>query len=125
VSLDEPQPLVRPARDLGEDVRSVGIAEIVALSDRRSHGLAERRQSVRQGLDVVARVGALGAVFSECRSPGDRAHRSVRDSTQLDGTLGDQVDNLLDVLVYVVEELVKGDESRPLDVPVRLLALRL
>ena len=39
--------------------------------------------------------------------------------------LRDQVDILLDVFVHFVEELVKSDEIRTLDVPVRLFALGL
>ena len=44
VRLDEPQPLVNATGNLGEEVRSVGIAKFVALPYGLPNGLAEERQ---------------------------------------------------------------------------------
>ena len=51
--------------------------------------------------------------------------RALGDAAELHRPLGDVVHVVLDVLVDLVEQLVQGDEVRPLDVPVGLLGLRL
>src|SRR5580765_6798472 len=53
VRLDEPEVLVHVARDLGENVRRVLVAELVGLVDGGAHLLAESRKRAGQRLDVV------------------------------------------------------------------------
>jgi len=50
---------------------------------------------------------------------------SFGDTAELDRTIRDQVDEIFDIVVDLVEELVKGNEAWAFDVPVRLFALGL
>src|SRR4051812_32894850 len=68
VGLDEPQPFVHAARDFGEQVGGVAVAEAVGLSDRLADRRAERGQGARQGFNVATAVHRFRRVLAE-RTP--------------------------------------------------------
>ena len=123
--LDEPQPLVDAARHLGEQVGRVQVAQLVGLVDGLPRRLAERRQGRRQRLDVAAAVRGVGRVFGQRAPLRHHPGRPLGHAAELHRPLGDLVHVVLHLLVDLVEQLVQGDEVRPLDVPVGLLGLRL
>ena len=55
-ALDEPQPLIDAARDLGEHVGRIQVAKLVGFVDRLSCGLSKGGQSRRQGVDMAPAV---------------------------------------------------------------------
>jgi hypothetical protein len=91
VRLDEPQPLVHPARDLGEHVGGVLVLELIRLVDararqlpeggqRRRHRLAWSRPALTAGYSGrVERVATWRAV--PCAVPPSCTRRSARSST--------------------------------------------
>ena len=72
MSLDEPQVFVEVARDPGEQVGGVGIAERRGLLDPGAHRLAERRRVQGQlfigDLQAVERIGRQGRAAGPRRS---------------------------------------------------------
>lgn len=56
VRFDLPEELVHTARDLGEEVRGVGIAEVGRRIDSRLHGGAESRKGARERQHVLDRM---------------------------------------------------------------------
>src|SRR5207244_11090395 len=53
MDLDEPEPLVDAARDLGEDVRGAGVLKVVHLFDGEARPATELRENIRQRRDVL------------------------------------------------------------------------
>src|SRR5581483_4872328 len=123
VRLDHPQPLVGSARDLGEDVRRVLVADFVRLVDRLAHALAVGRQRRGQRLDVLLLRVRLVRIFLELASAGDLMDRAFGDAAELDDALRDQIGVLLGIVHDFVEQLVEPDEVLALDVPMGLLGL--
>src|SRR5712671_6201560 len=107
VCFNEPQPLVGAARDLRAYIRRAHVAQIRRLVDGPAHPLPEVGQRRRQGPDVLLARRDREGILRQLRA------------------LGEQVHVLLHCFVDLVEQLVQGDEVRALDVPVRLLRLRL
>ena len=101
------------------------IIHALTLLDGAAHQLAERRQHRGESVDVLPAAPGLHGVFGQRRSLGDRTRCALDAPAQLDGALGDQIDVVLHVLVHLVEELMQGNEMGALDVPMRLLRLRL
>jgi hypothetical protein len=73
---------------------------------------------------VLAAVHGDRGILGQAASPGDRTGRTLDDSPELDGPLGDGVDIVHDRVVDLVEQLVQGDEPRTLGVPVGVFHLR-
>src|SRR5690242_21959895 len=73
VGLDEPEPLVRPARDLGEDVRAVGVVQLVRLLDADPRRPPELGQRVRQRGHVLVARRERQRIVDERGALGDRA----------------------------------------------------
>src|SRR5215813_4186880 len=83
VCLDEPQPLVHPAGDLGEDVRGVRIAELAGLVDGCPGELAVRGQGGGQGVHVLVPLGDVGRVLGQLARLHREAGSALRDATEL------------------------------------------
>jgi hypothetical protein len=124
VRLDQPQLVVDAARDLGEQVGGVDVAELVALVDRVAHRLANACQRLRHRGDMRRGVGDPQPVRFEERPLGRRLNRSLGGAAEGARPFGDLVRVLLDDVGDLVEQLVDRNEGRTADVPMRLLGLR-
>src|SRR6059036_782174 len=122
--LDLPQERVDAARDLGEEVDGVGVAERVGRVDARAGRRAEARGGGGQREHVLAARADIEPVFGEARGLGGDARGAERRAPVLDGVLGEVVGVLEQLVHDLVEELVQRDEARPLHVQCACLACR-
>ena len=76
--LDEPELLVDLARDLREDVRGVGIAELIGAVDRRPRTPGECREASRDRSDVLPAAMSNGYSWIRERFADTRAVPSAR-----------------------------------------------
>src|SRR6266853_370895 len=125
VCFNEPQPLVGAARDLRAYIRRAHVAQIRRLVDGPAHPLPEVGQRRRQGPDVLLARRDREGILRQLRALGHDPRGSLGRTAELNDALREQVHVLLHCFVDLVEQLVQGDEVRALDVPVRLLRLRL
>lgn len=71
-ALDEPEFLVQIAGDVGKQVRRVGVADLVGLSDHRADVLADGGESVGESLNMflarfqMQRVSLQLAALGDC-----------------------------------------------------------
>ena len=110
---DEPQPLVHPARNLGEDIDGVCVVELVELTDRMTRNLAECSERRGESLDIFAAVTALRPVFRERGTRGDGSSGALGATAELDRSLRDEVDVFLDVVIDLVEKWCREMKSGP------------
>src|SRR5438552_12978043 len=123
VRFHKPEPLVHPARDLGENVGAACVLELVHLLDAEPHRAPEAGKRVRQRRHVLRTGGERQRIVNEGRPSLNDAHGPFGDAAELDDSLGDQIHVRLDVFVDLVKQLVERDERGAFHVPVSLLAL--
>ncbi len=73
--LDEPEPFVDPAPDLGEDGSGIGVLKESRLFAGVAHMFAEGGQCRGKGIDVVVSIWRRKLVLVERGTPGDRVCR--------------------------------------------------
>src|SRR6266513_5208084 len=118
VRFHEPQPLVGAPRDLGANVRRVHVVQVRRLVDRPADALPEAGQRRGQGPHVLLARRDGERILRQLRPLGHDPRRPLRDATELNHPLRQQVHVLLHRFVDLVEQLVQGDELGALDVPV-------
>lgn len=65
VGLDKPQQFVCAARNLGEQIGSIGVVGFARHFNRLANRLPERGQCAGQGFDVPSFIGQFGWVLME------------------------------------------------------------
>jgi hypothetical protein len=86
---------------------------------------ATQRHALRRGSTCTRSCGRPSLFIELALTAADAARTPLRDPAELNEPLCEEVDVVLDVAVYVVEELMERDEARSLHIPVRMLALGL
>src|SRR5260221_11021208 len=89
VSLDEPQPFVGAACDLGADVRGRGVVEVVGFADRESHARTERGDGGTQTLHVILAFRDRGGILVELRGFRHIPRGAAGNAPQLADAVGD------------------------------------
>ena len=125
MSFDEPEPLIDSSRDFGKEVGSIRIIQVVRLGDGTPSLVTKGREGGDNTADVRCALGDGQRILIKLRADGCNAHSSFCDAAELDNAFSDQIDIRLDGLGNFIEQLVKANEVRALDVPMRLLHLHL
>src|SRR5687767_13221350 len=82
VGLHEPEPLVDTARDLGKDIGSVGVAQLIELLNPLPTHAAEGRESSGECLHMLLAAADLHRVLAERRAFGGAPSRAFRHSSK-------------------------------------------
>jgi hypothetical protein len=123
--LDEPEPGVDAAGDLGEDIGGIGILKCGRLRAGIACMSPKVGECRRKRSDVAVPTGCRQPISVKRRSVSDRARRSLCYAAQLRDAPGNQVRVLLHALGDLTEQLAQGYEMGSSDVPVGLPALQL
>ena len=123
MGFDQPKLVIDAARNLGEEIRRVGVANCRGPSNRFARRLPERRERRSNREDVFFFVGHAQRIGNEERTLGRDLDRSFGDSAEARGAFGQQVGIALRFPGDLVEQLVDRDEGRTPHVPVGLLQL--
>src|SRR5436190_8454842 len=116
--------LVGRARDLDEQIGRVLVVELERSLDGGARRGAVHTEAVGDRGDGVHARDRVRGVLVECRGCGRHSSGAEREPAESGRPLGDRVDVLEHALGDRVVELVQLDEVAALDVPVRLLELR-
>jgi hypothetical protein len=124
VRLEKPQAFVNRPRDFGEQIRRVQIIQTVRGVDCGSGAGGKNRVAFDQGLQVILSKRGSDWVFRQARVRRAHAGRAERVATELRGAFGQFIGKRKHCCGKVIEEFVQLNEIRSLDIPVRLLGLR-
>jgi hypothetical protein len=96
-----------------------GVGLLDALTDARAVG----GQGGRECLDMGSLLRQRQRVCFQPRACSRHLDRALRRPTHLDDALGQEIHGVLSRIDHFIEEFVQGNETRPLDMSMRLLGL--
>jgi len=125
MSLNKPEVLVDATRYFSKYIGCIGIPQRGRFVDGGARFAAKGGQSFGDRLHVGHPVSDHQWIFFEPGSFGGDAHGTFCNSSQLNDTLGNQIDVRFDSLIYVVEQFVQSNEVWAFDIPMSLFELHL
>ena len=123
VSFDEPEIHVCPSGDFGENVSRVCVFELRGGGDRLLNEFPIEGDGMGKFGDMFGSTGDVQRVFWQAGLFGGYTNGALRDATELDDALRDEIDVFPRIGINFVKQLVQRDKVVALHVPVRLLGL--
>ena len=115
MGFDKPQPFIYATGNFGEQVRRVGVIQLVRLIDGIARFMSKSGQRFGDGFDVRHAIGNRERILFQPRARRRHPHGAFSDAAQWHDAFGDHIHVGLHVLVHLVEKFVQAETVVPID----------